>query len=177
MEIENYKKSQIVNDEKHKNGDIYYLLHGPNTWESRNKLSSLNSLVVKNYLRSNSKKVKQSEEREKHMHQKFVIDDRERILSADNIKQEDFVHTNDGRCQANRFCNIVDSLLQDDREDETKRSVCSDDSLKLAHSDNINFSRHVVVKKLSSNSYQLTHAGDKHLHAMFVKRGLQTVLL
>ena len=100
MEIEKYKITWMLNEEKHEHGDIYYLLHGSITWESENNLSSLNSSLVKNYICSNSKKMKKNEERDKHMHQRFDIDDRERIISADNIKEECFVDQNDERYPA-----------------------------------------------------------------------------
>ena len=119
----------MLNEEKCKKGVIYYLLHGSNTWESESNLSYLNSSVVKNYHCANSKVLKKTEEWGKHMNQKFDIDDREMIISADNIKQE---------CFGDLFCNIVHRLLQDDTVDTTKTHVCSDERLKLAHSDNIN---------------------------------------
>ena len=97
MEIEKYKMTQMLKEETQKNGDIYYLLCGCNTWESQNNLSSLNSSIVTNYICSNWKKIRKTVECDKNMHESFNMNCRERIISADNIKQERTVDTNNGR--------------------------------------------------------------------------------
>ena len=144
----------MLNDEKRKNGDVYYLLHS-NTWESESNLYYLDSPVVKNYHCANLKELK-TEEWGEHMHQKFDNDDREMIISSDNIKQERY---------GDLFCNIVHNLLEDDTVDTTKRSVCSDDRQTLVHSDNINLSSHVHD--------QLSHTGDKPFTCKICKKGFK----
>ena len=108
---------------------------------------------------------KKTEEWDKHVHKKFDIDERESIISADNIKEECFVEPNNGRYQANKFCNILSRLLQDDTVDATKSDISCDESEKLIHSDKINLSSDVRDKKSSSNNngkkHNLTRT-DKH---------------
>ena len=86
-----------MNKKEHKNGEVYYLLHASYTWISENNLTSLNSLVVKNYIGSNFKELKKSE-LGKQMHQKLF--DIERNAAVVNIKQEHVAEPSNGKYQA-----------------------------------------------------------------------------
>ena len=117
MEIEKYKITRMLKEETQKNGDIYYLLCSYNTWESQNNLSSLNSPIVENYICSNWKKLRRTVESDKSMHQRFDMNDRERIISADNIKQGRIVDTDNGRYRTHTgdkyfTCNVCEKTFK-----------------------------------------------------------------
>ena len=166
MEIE--KKKVILKEEKHKNGDMYYLLHGSNTWELEDHLFSLNSCVVKSYVCSSSQ---QYEEWNKHVHQTCAHRSSETILPADHIKKE-HLHPNNECNQADRFCNILQQLLEDDTVHATnthENNISSYSNCKrekLSPVDEKSFTCSTCDKRFTKNStlqrHQLTHTGDKH---------------
>ena len=188
METEKYMKTPLLKEEKHKHGDIDYLLHASYTWETENNLSSLNSSIVKNYISSNSKTLKKTREWdihmqqrydvnkdwdkhmhqrldinnqwEKHMHQRFDINDTGRIISADDIRQEDFVqwmqimeaHTGDKHFT----CNICNKKFKKRSHLKTHHRI---------HTGDKPFACNICNKRFIQNStlrnHQLTHSGDK----------------
>ena len=115
MEIEKYNVTAKLNKKEHKRGEMYYLLHGANTWVSENNLNFLNSLVVKKYNCSNWNELIKIEEWDKHMNQNVHIADIECYAAALDFKQEHFVDSSNGRFQVDIVEKHLTSDIYDNR--------------------------------------------------------------
>ena len=188
MENEKCKISQLLNLENHENGEIYYLLNSYNFWESEYNLSSVNSLVVKNVLHSNLKKVNKIKNLNKGIHQNFDFNSRDINSAGDIVKEEDLADHNNGRYHADIFCNIVSSLLHDDTVDATNMLDFTDENLKLAdsHKSHKHFTCNICNMRFAETSnlkeHQLTHTDDKPFicdmcKKTFVRKDLPSILI